>query len=142
MGVVRNSEPTTAYEIEMHKWDTPKRLGGYRCDGYEPFPKMVYKAHRRENGKVMCMDMDALYASDMNIVARAEAFNASCMRTVNSQGELDRARNEGWCDSPTAALEIHEKHQQAIATAAAEAAYSVQRMSEQARAEHKAADAA
>lgn len=142
MGIVRNAEPTTEYEKELHKWNTPKRLGGYAPDGYEAFPKMLYKAHRRENGKVMCMDMDALYAADMNVQARAEAFNNSCQLTVKSEGEMERALSDGWCRTPADAIEAHEKHQRAIAQAAAEAAYAVQRMSDKAQAEHKAADAA
>lgn len=141
MGIVRNAEPTTEYEKETHKWDTPKRLGGMGPDGYEAFPKMVYKAHRRENGKVMCLDMDTLYAGDMNVVAKAEAFNRTCQLIVQSEGELDRARNTGWCDSPASAVADIEKHAQAIAQAAAEAAYSVQRMSDLAQREHAAADA-
>lgn len=140
MGIVSTGE--SAYDLEVQKWNTPKRLGGMAPDGYEPFPKMLYKAHRRENGKVMCMDMDALYASDMNIVAKAEAFNSSCLLTVKSEGEWQRAKAQGWCDSPADALEAHEKHAQAIAQAAAEVNYSVQRMSDKAQREHAEADAA
>lgn len=142
MAVVRNAEPTTAYEIEMHKWDTPKREGGYGADGYEPFPTMVYKAHRRDNGKVMCLDMDALYAADMNVVARAEAFNNSCMMEVKDQSALERALSNGWRPSPQAALDYQESLARDIAQAAAEANYGVQRMSEKAQREHKALDAA
>lgn len=141
MAVVRNAEPTTAYEIEMHKWDTPKRDGGYAPNGYEPFPLMLYKAHRRENGKVMCMDMDALYAADMNIVAKAEAFNNSCMLVVNSETERDRAVANGWRTSPKDALEYQESLARDIAQAAAETNWSVQRMSEKAQREHAALDA-
>lgn len=142
MGVVRNAEPTTAYEKELARWDTPKRDGGMRPDGYEPFPKMVYKAHQMENGKVSCYDMAALYASDMNVVARADAFNRKCELTVHSPHELEKALAEGWRSSPKEALDYYESLQQDIAKAAAEAAYSVQRMSEKARREYQAADEA
>jgi hypothetical protein len=111
-------------------------------DGREEFPKMLYKAHRRENGKVMCMDMDALYAADMSVAARAEAFNRSCQMIVRSEGENDRAKNDGWCESPQDAIDAQEALAQDIAKAAAEVAYSVQRMSEQAQREHKEADLA
>jgi hypothetical protein len=142
MGIVRNAEPTTEYEKELHKWNTPKRLGGFNTDGAEQFPMMVYKAHRRENGKVMCLDMEALYAADMNVQLRAEAFNKTCTRIVNSPGEFDRARSDGWAESPAEALEYHEMHARAMAQAAAEAAYTVQNMSAKAKKEFAAADAA
>lgn len=152
MGIVRNANPTSAYEKELARWDLKtteyleddngQRLYGYNAAGYQPFPKMVYKAHRRENGKVMCMDMDALYAADANVQLRAEAFNASCMKIVGNQAELDRAREEGWRGSPKDALEHHEALQQDIAKAAAETNWGVQRMSDKAQREHAAADAA
>lgn len=140
MAIVRTGE--SEYDKELQKWDTPKRMGGFGPDGHEPFPRMVYKAFRRDNGKVMCMDMDALYAQDMNTVAKADAFNRSCTLVVKSEGEWERAKSQGWCDSPADALEAHEKHAQAIAQAAAEVNYSVQRMSEKAQREHRAADEA
>jgi hypothetical protein len=139
MPIVRTGE--SAYDKELELWNTPKRNGGYAPDGYEPYPKMLYKAHRRENGKVMCMDLDAIYAVDPAKQALADAFNRTCQRTVNSDGEHLRAKADGWCDSPDAALAVHEQLQQDIATAAAEANHSVRSMSEKARAEFAAADA-
>jgi len=142
MSIVRSGE--TAYDIEMQKWDTPKRMGGFGPDGFEAFPKMVYRAERREDkgGKVMCMDVEgSLYSTDPVVQARAEAFTNKCQRTVMSEGEYDRARGEGWCESPKAALESIEKHAQSMATAAAEVNYDVQRMSDKARREHAFLDA-
>jgi hypothetical protein len=138
--IVRSGE--SEYDRELAKWDLPKRMGGYNADGFEPYPRMLYKAHRRENGKVMCMDMDALYGGDMAAVARAEAFNHACQKTVQSDEQYRIAKGQGWSDTPTDAIALHEREAQALATAAAEAAYSVQRMSEKARAEHAKADAA
>ena len=140
MGVVRTGE--SEYDKELQKWDTPKRLGGYGPDGFEAFPRMLYKAHRRENGKVMCMDMEALYATDMNVALRADAFNRSCQTTVNNQHELDRELANGWRPSPQEALDYQESLARDIAQAAAETNWSVQRMSDKARAEHAAADRA
>lgn len=139
MPIVRTGE--TEFDKEMAKWDTPKRLGGFAPDGYEPFPKMLYKAHRRENGKVMCMDMDALYATDLAVAARAEAFNNTCMTTVGNQQELDRELANGWRHSPKDALDYQEALAQDISKAAAEVNYSVQRMSDKAKSEHARADA-
>ena len=141
MAIVRTGE--SAYDIEMQKWDTPKRNGGYGPDQFEPFPKMLYRAERRENGKVMCMDpAGEMYSPDPIEQARARAFTSKCQRTVQSEGEYIRAKNEGWCDTPDLALEAIEKHYQAISQAGAEENYRVQRMSEQARGEFAAADAA
>lgn len=143
MAIVRTGE--SAYDIEMRKWETPKHQGGFAPDGYEAFPKMVYRAERREDkgGKAMCMDMaGALYSTDPVVQAQAEAFTAKCQRIVNSAGELDRARAEGWCESPQAALAALETHAQAMATVAAEVQFGVQRMSALAQREHAALDAA
>jgi hypothetical protein len=152
MGIVRTG--TSAYDRELAKWDTPRNqrvkdaegnetdVMGMGAIGHEPFPKMVYKAHRRENGKVMCMDLDAIYAIDLAVQARAEAFNRTCQLTVNSEGELLRAKDQGWCDSPDDALAYHERLQQDIAIAAAEEANRVRTMSEKAQREHAELDAA
>lgn len=142
MPILRTGD--SEYDKELKKWDTPKSQGGYGPDGFEPFPKMLYKAFRREDkgGKVMCGDMDAVYASDPQRQVLAEAFNKQCQRTVRSQGEYEQAKNDGWCDSPADALAYHEKLQQDIAQAAAEAAYSVQRMSDKAQREYREADQA
>lgn len=140
MPIVRSGE--TEHGKELAKWDLPKRMGGYGADGFEPYPRMVYKAHRRENGKVMCLDMAALYGEDMATVARAEAFNASCHKTVMSEEQYRLAKGQGWSDTPTEALELFERDAQSLATAAAEAAYQVQRMTDKARAEFETADAA
>ena len=142
MSIVRTGE--SAYDIEMQKWDTPKRLGGFGPDGFEAFPRMVYRAERREDkgGKVMCMDVEgSLYSTDPVVQARAEAFTNKCQRIVSSEGEYLRAQGEGWCASPADALQAIEKHAQAMATAAAEVNYSVQRMSDKAQREHAAFDA-
>lgn len=140
MPIVRSGE--TDHDKEMARWDLPKRMGGYGPDGFEPYPRMLYKAHRRDNGKVMCMDMSALYGEDMATVARAEAFNASCQKVVQSEDQYLIAKGQGWCDTPTAALEAFEQQQQALAQAAAEVNYQVRRMSEAAQREHAEADAA
>lgn len=142
MAIVRNAEPTTAMEKELDRWDRPKRDGGMNADGYEPFPKMVYKAHQLENGKVAVFDITAIYGTDLNAVTRAEAFNKRCELIVNSQHELDKALDNGWRQSPKEALAYHESLQQDIAKAAAEAAYTVQRMSDKAQREYKQADEA
>lgn len=149
MGLV--IQPETLYGRELAKWDRPrnqfvedengKREYGMNAVGEEPYPKMLYKAQRRENGKVMVMDMDALYALDPAVQARADAFNRSCQLTVQSEDEYRRAKDQGWRESPEIALAYYEALQQDIARAAAEANFDLQRMSEQAKREHAALDA-
>lgn len=123
MGIVRTGE--SEYDKELRKWDLPKREGGMNANGMEPYPVMLYKAVERENGKVVCGDpLD-------------EQFTARCQTIVFSPSEEQRAREQGWRESPKAALAHHEAIQQEIAQAAAEAAHAAQRMSEKARTERK-----
>lgn len=110
MAIIRTGE--TAYDKELAKWNTPKRLSGYNCDGYEAFPKMVYRAMKLENGKVVCCDPDPV-----TMEPRIGTY-----RTVQSEDELRRAQAEGWIDgSPKDALEAFERQEQALGNAAAEA---------------------
>jgi hypothetical protein len=152
MAIVRTG--TTEYDKEIDRWNTPRNqrvrdhegnetnVMGMGAIGYEPFPKMLYKAQTHSNGQVLFMDLNAIYATDINIAARAEAFNRSCQLTVNSEDELNKALNQGWRKTPDEAMAYHEGLQRDIAKAAAETNWSVQRMSEKARAEHAAADRA
>lgn len=145
MGVIRTGQ--SAHDKELATWDRPRNQvdedgrAGMNAAGYEPFPKMLYKAHRRENGKVSCMDMDAIYAVDPVKQAQAEAFNRTCQLTVKDESEWRRAKDSGWCDSPADALEYHERLAQDVAKAAAEAAHSLRTMSHQAKREHAFLDA-
>jgi hypothetical protein len=145
MPIVRTGQ--SAYDKEVARWDRPRNqlddegLPGFAPVGFEPYPKMLHKAHRHENGKVMYMDLNEIYAVDPGVQAKAAAFNRMCQKTVGSEGEYQRAKADGWCDTPDAALEVHEKLQQDIAKAAAEAAHGVRSMSEKARGEFATADA-
>jgi len=128
--------PDSEYARETSKWDLPKRQGGFNANGFEAFPVMVYKAHQRENGKVMCGDPLATVGD-----AEAEAFSRSCQLSVRGPEELERAHREGWADSPEAALAAYERAQIDIADTAAKRHFSDQRMSAQAQAEAAVADA-
>lgn len=105
------------HQIEVAKWNTPRREGGMRPDGFEPFPQMVYKARKREDGKVVVDDPEA------------------CQRIVGSAGELALAHGQGWHDGPTLALEAFEAAEQALGQAAAERAAADRRMSDAAQRE-------
>lgn len=134
MGVVHN--PESEYMKEMKKWDTPKRLGGMAPDGFEAFPKMVFKAFRDENGKARCGHPLAATGD-----AEAMSFTNKCQMTVNNADEYNRAMNAGWSDGPDEALEALEAQQQDIARAVAEGKHGARRMTEKAEREFDAAQA-
>lgn len=133
MGVVITEESELGRELK--KWDTPKRLGGMKCDGFEPFPAMLYKAHKRANGKVMCGDPGVVVGD-----AEATTFTNSCQLLVHDEDHKRRALNDGWRETPNEAIEYFERLEQEQGNAAAEAAFAVQRMGPRAQAELKAAD--
>jgi hypothetical protein len=126
MGVVIT--PESELGKEMAKWERPER-GGTRPYVYVPFPRMLYKARKRPDGRVMCMD------------PADESFSAQCWFVVQNELELEKAHREGWRDSPKEALDYFEGLERDIARAAAERAYSDQRLTEKARAEAAAAEA-
>jgi hypothetical protein len=129
MGVVRTGE--TDADKELQRWDTPKAQGGERCNGYEPFPKMVYQAQRLETGKVVCTELDP----------RSGAMYAGTTKIVKHELELRTALGQGWHEGPRAAMEAFEAQQRVIADEAAREAYRLQRMSGKAQAEHEVANA-
>jgi hypothetical protein len=135
MAIVQS--PDSEYARETSKWDLPKRQGGFNANGFEAFPVMLYKAHARANGKVMCGDPLATVGD-----AEAEAFSRSCQLHVRGPEDLARAYREGWADSPEAALAAYERAQIDIADTAAKRHFSDQTMSAQAQAEAVVADAA
>lgn len=110
---------------EMARWDKPKSRGGMKPDGFERFPQMLYKANPRLDNGRMATEMEEppryMYATDaawINALQAAHDFTRKCQRTVQNEAEYARAREEGWCDSPKAALDKHEALQDAVADAA------------------------
>ncbi len=151
MPIVRTGE--SAYDKELARWDRPRnqfvlneqgqREYGMNAVGFEKYPQTVYMAYRAEHhgGKAMCRDISDLYTSDPVKQAQAIAFTAKCERVVRNEDEYQKAIKEGWRDTQEQALERLEAFHQDMAKAAAEAAYSVQRMSQKARDEYDAHDA-
>jgi hypothetical protein len=127
--------PDSEMGKELEKWNTPKRLGGMRCDGIEPYPAMVYRAERYPGtGKVMCMHPLAGTGD-----AVVDAFSVRCYKEVRTPEAHDQANREGWSDDPLTAIKVFEKAATAEADAAANAAYHAKRMSEKAQREFDAA---
>jgi hypothetical protein len=145
MPIVRTGE--SEYDKELAKWNTPKRQGGYGPDGYEEYPKMLYKAFLDANGKAKCMEPPPLVHMYLTMPeflraeAIATAFTQKCQMTVRSAHEEDKAKADGWRRTPGEALAHFEALQQEIAQAAAEAQFAAKRMSDKARAEFAEADA-
>lgn len=146
MGVVHN--PGGAYAKELARWNTPKRFGGEGPNGFEEFPKMLYKAQVRANGQAVCLApavspygwRDA--AEYDRACLEAEQFTRTCQLIVQNGDEQDRARSQGWANSPTDAMKVYQASLDALSTAAAEERHRVARMGEVAQREFDAADAA
>lgn len=144
--------PHSALGKELRKWEqhrtelVPRGTNPGNPYVFRPYPKMLYKAQRHANGQFVCMpppphpyDYEKPEQHQQAILAW-ESFCRSCYRPVSDEGQERLVRGQGWADDPTKAMALHEQEQQAIGNAAAEAAFSAQRMTEKARAEVKAAD--
>ena len=128
MPVVIN--PETPYGQEMAKWNKPYH--------FEPFPKMLYKAQRRPDGVVACVETsDAPFGGNPGA---AEQFTRSCQTTVNDETELTRALETGYRESPAEAMEYFEEKARYLSTAAAHRHHEDRGMSDKAKAEASAAD--
>ena len=126
MGIQIN--PESEYAKELARWNTPKRDGGFGPDGFEPYPRMVYRTVEIHGKAVVGDPTD-------------ETVDKRCQLIVRSEGEFDRAVADGWRATPTEALAHAEAVQIAISTAAAEAAFAAQGMTKRAQAERAALEA-
>ena len=133
MAIVHN--PESDYSRENARWDTPKRDGGFRADGFEEYPKMVFKAFERDNGKVMCGDPSATVGD-----ADGEAFSRSCQLVVRNDEEHSRALLQGWSLGPDKAVEKYEHDMRSIAEVTAQRHFAEQGSGDLAKAEAKQAD--
>lgn len=121
---------------EMAKWEKPYR--------FEAYPRMLYYA-RKVDGKAICMmPMPSQFgwrdAGEYQMaILQAESITKSNQRIVQSEDEEKRAREEGWRETPQAALEHHEAIEREIGKAAAEANFGARRMGVAAQREHREA---
>jgi hypothetical protein len=114
------------------------------CIGFEPYPKMLYKANRLPNGQVSVGEVPPhpMFTPPQEMETRAlwvESFNRSCQTIVHNEQEEQKAKNAGWCETMPQAMEGYERQQQEFARIAAEENFKVRRMSEKAQAEFEAA---
>ena len=101
MGIVHN--PDSDFARELEKWNQPTTNGGFGAARFEEYPLMVFKAFKRENGRVMCGDPLATVGD-----AEGEAFSRSCQLIVRNNDERDRAMADGWSVAPDKAIEKYE----------------------------------
>jgi hypothetical protein len=130
------------YKKILRKWDAPKREGGYNRDGYEPFPRMLYKPqpHPLSGRFMVSLDRDEISLDKTRVIVDAQAFNASCQLVVNDENEMERAKGHGWRETQGEAMAWHEGELDRLAHAAADRNRDDSRMSEKAKAEADAID--
>jgi hypothetical protein len=108
---------SSQHETELQKWNTPRRLGGYKCDGFEEYPKGLYRLGRTETGTKR-MDF-----------------------TVARSGEHERGLlDEGWRADQHEAIARFGAFEEAVSQAAAEAAARARTMPRLAREEYERAE--
>ena len=134
---------TSALGKELMKWERPS---DYRPENH-PYPKMLYKAHTRPDGKRSVGEVnDRLFAERgpegqlLVVAGAAEQWTRRCQMTVKDDYEKQRAYEGGWRDTPQAALDFLEEREKAIDRATAERHAADARMSPQAQAEAAAVD--
>src|SRR5580765_8102116 len=147
----------SAWGKELAKWNTPRNryvedsqgepmrddqglpFKGMGANGFEMYPRMLYKAQKNALGKVLCRDvppLPAAYLDERQYVAAClavEAFNRTCECKVENEDAYRQKQREGWCDTPQDALAAHERLEQATGNAAAEANYAAKRLSQKAQ---------
>jgi len=138
---------------ELRKWEqhyghlTPPGTRPGNPYVYRPYPKMLYMASRQENGQAASVlpnphPWNYPNALDLERAQLAqENWNRGHQRIVKDEAEERLAKGQGWTETPQSAIDRYDEQQKAIAEAAAQAAFSALRMSEQAKRELKRADA-
>lgn len=139
---------------ELIKWEQhPQHWNGttYQPGNpyvFRPYPRMVYRATTKENGKVVCMEAppqpDAYEKPhEFDRAQRLhDQLQKACYQIVADEGAHLVAKGQGWCDSIPDALAAYEARQVAIGDATAARNFTDQRMSGRAREEARQADEA
>jgi len=115
----------TPEDLELKKWNTPKREGGMAPDGYEPYPKMLYRAIRLQTGKIVCLEENP---------DTMQPYNGTNI-LAHSDAELGELLNRGWRKTPPEAHQYFEQQEIDKATAGAEVNAAALRMGGKAQAE-------
>lgn len=145
MAVLLN--PESPFVKEMAKWEqfpSEYTIGGNRPGNpytFRPYPRMMFMARQTPSGKWdTALQPPAQFGfRDVNEWDRAcmeaQKFTESCQRVVNDETEHKRAKDEGWRDTPTDALDFRNALEKAVGDAAAERNFRDRNMSEKAKEE-------
>ena len=124
----------------LKQFNTPKSQGGYNCDGFEEYPKLLYKASRHPISRryYVALAEDELSLDRTRVLVDAQMFNRSCQLTVSGPEMEEKAIKDGWRKSQAEAIELVKDYELRDATLAAHRNYEDQGMSEKALAESEA----
>lgn len=131
---------------ELESWETKNRIPGWRPENYQ-YPKMLYKARKRDDGKVVCLEPNhvdsPLLSAEQNqrMAAFVEQSNRSAMIEARDENHERQLAELGWCGSVKLALEAFEKWERMIGDEAARLAHADRNLSERAQAEREAFEA-
>ena len=114
----------SAMWLEEKRWNTPKRNGGMNANGYEEFPKQVFKARRHEDGGPYFV-----------IDPKDEKWSQGSYHDCKDENEYENYLKNGWSKSSQEALEFANLEDDRIARAAAERHAADKKLSRLARAE-------
>lgn len=115
------------HEKEVQKWNTVKSKGGMRPDTFCEFPRMMYKA-RKKNGPPLVID------------PYDEPWSMGNCQIVKDETERNRLWRQGWRDNPAEAIAQFLEDERNVADEAAHRHYLDRNMSEKAKAEAAAVD--
>ena len=148
--------PGSPSQRELAKWEQfPGDKWAFGNPGnpyrYRPFPKMVYRAERRD-GAIKCMESapDRLEfrgdaAGDRSFSLAEEAarrFTERCQLIVKDEAEYQRAMENGYRETPQEAIAFLNAREDARSQEMAHRNWDDRNMSEKARAEIAAAELA
>ena len=139
---------STATEMgkELASWETKNRIPGWRPENYQ-YPKMLYRARKRPDGRVVCIEPNHVDSALLNpeqnqrMAAQVERENASAMIEAKNEEHERVLMGQGWCLSVKAALEAQEKWERMMGDEAARLAHADRNLSEGAKAEKEAFEA-
>jgi hypothetical protein len=128
------------YAKEMKRWDAPKREGGMNRNGFEPYPKMLYRTqpHPQSGRHEISMDKDIISLDKTVVLVDAQAFNNSCQLIVHRAEEEENAKRDGWRESQAEAVQFHLDELDRMAREAAHRNHDDRNLSEKAKAEARA----
>lgn len=149
-GVVVNPHSPLGKELARWEQHHTHLIGRGQTPGnayvYRPYPRMLFKAVKKQNGRVVCMEGEPPvhlfkeHAEYQRAYSEWQVLDQQCSKVVNSEEEERLAKGQGWCTSQQEAITRFEQEEQALSRAAAEANFAAAKMSTKAQAEKKALD--